>query len=53
MFCLSVCYKITLKIREIESNIGVGSKNCKEKSRKMSVYSTKEKYGSMLLEICP
>ena len=33
--------------------MGVGSENRKEKGGKMSVYSTKEKYGSMLLEICP
>ena len=32
--------KNTLEIREIESNMGVGSKNRKEKARKMSVYST-------------
>ena len=33
-------YKNTLEIREIESNMGVGSENRKEKARKMSVYST-------------
>jgi hypothetical protein len=36
-------YRNTLKNREIESNIGVGSENRKENGAKMSVYSTKRR----------
>ena len=42
IICLSDGYKNALKIREIESNIGVGLENRKENGGKMSVYSTKE-----------
>ena len=37
-----------LKIRVLESNLGVGSENRKEKGGKMSVYSTKKSQGRML-----
>ena len=40
--CVSDDYKNTLKIREIESNIGVGSEKRIENGGKMSVYSTKK-----------
>jgi len=40
--CVSDDYKNILKIREIESNIGVGSEKRIENDGKMSVYSTKK-----------
>ena len=40
-------YEDTFKIRKIESNIGVGSENRKEKGGKMSVYSTKKSHSGL------